>query len=159
MKGLLNWPLIIAAIVIVLRVALERLGAPGAVTNVLSVVALYLVVFPIYFAFRIASSGNERPYRTLLKTTALYAVLARAMVVPTYWLAYIYQWPEFRFSAAGGGVVGPDITPLSGFIVIPGLALVAWTVGSLVIGGGLGSAVIALKRRSGKKESAKFAVR
>ena len=36
------------------------------------------------------------------------AALARAMVIPTHWLAYMYQWPQPRFSIDQGGNVGPD---------------------------------------------------
>jgi hypothetical protein len=118
-KEILKWPLILAAIVVVARVILEQAGAPNAVNNLVSLVMLYLVICPLYFAFRLAKSDTQRPYRALLKTTVLYAVLARAMVIPTYWLAYIFQWPQARFSAANGGVVGPDVTPLSAYILVP----------------------------------------
>ena len=153
MQGMLKWPLIIAAAVVVLRVVLEQAGAPGAVTNAFSVVLLYLLICPIYFAVRIAKTGEARPYWTLIKKTALYAALARFMVVPTYWLAYIYQWPAPRFSKAMGGVVGEGITPLSAYILIPGMAVAAWIVGSIVIGGGVGSVIIGLLRRSMRSPS------
>jgi hypothetical protein len=147
MKGLLKWPLIIAAIVVVVRLALELAGAPGSVTNLFSVVVLYVIVFPMYFATKIANSGVARPYRTHIKTTALYAALARCIIIPTYWLAYIFQWPAPRFSTAMGGVVGPGVTPLFGFVVIPVGALLVWVIASVVVGGSIGSIVIALKRR------------
>ncbi|HYR92507.1 MAG TPA: hypothetical protein VE422_51160 [Terriglobia bacterium] len=151
MKGLMKWPLIIAAIVVVLRIVFERLGAPDTLNNILSVVVLYVFICPVYFAIRIATSGVPRPYLTLLKMTALYTALARAMVIPTYWLAYIYGWPEQRFSVAAGGVVGPGVTPLNGYILTPLVAGIMWILVSLVAGGGLGSIVIAVKRRSAKK--------
>ncbi len=151
MKGLLKWPLIAAAVVVVLRVVLERAGSPDSLNNIFSVVILYVLICPLYFAFRIANSETARPYLALLKTTALYAALARAMVIPTYWLAYIYSWQQPRFSAAQGGVVGPDVTPLTAYVVVPLLAAAAWIVFSVVAGGGLGSIVIAVKRRSAKK--------
>jgi hypothetical protein len=147
MKGLLKWPLIIAAVVVVLRVVLEQAQAPATITNLFSVVALYLIIGPIYFAIRIAGSGVAQPYRNQLKATALYATLARCMVIPTYWLAYIYQWPAPRFSVAQGGVVGPEVTPLTGFVLIPVVALILWVIGAVVIGGGIGSIIIALKRK------------
>jgi hypothetical protein len=153
-KGLLKWPLILAAVLVVSRTVLEQAGAPAALTNILSVVILYVFIAPLYFAFRIANSEAAKPYRTLLKTTALFTALARSMVIPTYWLAYIYQWPQPRFSVAGGGNVGPDVSPLMGYVGIPLGAAVAWILVSLVAGGGLGSIVIALKRRSSKKISA-----
>jgi hypothetical protein len=152
MKGILKWPLIIAAVVVVLRVVLERAGAPDSLNNVFSVVILYVLICPLYFAYRIATSGVAKPYLTLLKTTALYTALARSMVIPTYWLAYIYQWPQPRFSVIQGGVVGPDVTPLRAFVLIPLFAGIAWILVSLVVGGGLGSIVIAVNRvRAGGK--------
>ena len=154
MKNMLKWPLIIAAIVIVLRVVLEQAGAPDSVNNLFSVVVLYLVIFPIYSAIRIAKSGVARPYITLLKNTALYTALARSMVIPTYWLAYMYQWTAPRFSVALNGVVGPNVTPLYGYVLIPLAAAGAWIIASLVIGGGLGSMVIALNRRKTAKSAA-----
>jgi hypothetical protein len=148
MKGMLKWPLILAAAVVILRIVLEQAGAPGGVTNLLSVVMLYLLICPIYFALRIANSGMSHPYRTLIKNTALYATLARAMVVPTYWLAYIYQWTAPRFSRAQGGVVGEGITPISAYLLIPLSAMLLWIIASVIIGGGVGSAIIAFKRKS-----------
>ena len=151
MKGLLKGPLIIAAFLVVARVILERAGAPETVNNLFSVVVFYVLIAPLYFAFRIAKSGVERPYRTLLKTIALFTALARAMVIPTYWLAYAYSWPQLRFSVRGGGNVGPGVTPFMGYVGIPLVAAVVWILVSLVVGGGLGSILIALKRRSAKK--------
>jgi hypothetical protein len=154
MKGMLKWPLLLAAAVVVLRVILEQLEAPAAITNVLSVVVLYVIVIPIYFAIRIANSGIARPYRTQLKYTALYAALARCIVIPTYWLAYIFQWTAPRFSVDQGGVVGPGVTPLTGFVFVPLAALVVWVIASLIVGGGIGSLIIALKRKSSRAPAA-----
>ena len=154
MKGMLKWPLVIAAFLVVVRVVLERAGAPSAVNNMVSVVVFYVLIAPLYFANRIAKSDVEHPYRTLLKKTALFTALARAMVIPTYWLAYIYQWPEFRFSVAGGGNVGPGVTPFVGFVGIPLGAAIVWIIISLIVGGGLGSILISVRRKSAKKLSA-----
>ena len=91
-----------------------------------------------------------RPSRcsnTLFKKIALFTALARSMVIPTYWLAYHYQWTEFRFSVAAGGNVGPNVSPLMGYVGIPVGAAIAWILISLVVGGGLGSIVIKLKRK------------
>jgi hypothetical protein len=148
MKGMLKWPLIVAAVVIVVRVVLEQAGAPAALTNLLSVVALFLVICPVYFAVQIANSGAARPFRTLLMLVPAYAALVRLMLVPMYWLAYYFQWSSFRFSVQGGGNVGEGVTPLMAFIVIPLVQIAAWTVAAVVIGGGIGSIVLALKRRS-----------
>jgi len=151
LKGMLKWPLIIAGIAVVLRVVLEQLQAPAQLTNLVSVVVMYLLIFPIYFAIRIARSGVDHPYRQLLKSTALYATLARCLVIPTYWLAYIYQWNVPRFLVSQGGVVGPDVTPFRAYVGTPLVAGVAWVIGSLIIGGSLGSIVIAIIRRSASR--------
>jgi len=147
LKGMLKWPLVLAAIAVVLRVVLEQLQAPGLIANLVSVVALYLLICPMYFAFRIGGSGVASPYLQLLKSTALYAALARGFVIPTYWLAYIFQWQALRFSVHNGGVVGPDVTPLRAFVLVPLIAGIGWVIGSVVIGGGLGAIVVAIRRR------------
>ena len=147
MKGMLKGPLIIAAILVVGRIILEQAGAPGWLNNVFSVVILYILIAPLYFAFRIANSGIERPYRALFKNTALFTALARAMVIPTYWLAYYFQWTAPRFSVAMGGNVGPNVTPFLGYVGIPLGAAIVWILVSLVVGGGLGSIVIKMKRK------------
>src|SRR5439155_1986083 len=77
-KGILKWPLIVAAAVVVLRVVVEQSGAPNSVSNIISVVALHLVIVPLYFAIRIAKSGLMHPYVTQVKLVALYVVLTRA---------------------------------------------------------------------------------
>lgn len=151
MKGMLKWPLIIAAILVVGRIIIEQAGGPGWLANLFSVVILYVIIAPLFFAFRIANSGIEGPYRTLLKKTALFAALARSMVIPTYWLAYHFQWTAPRFSVAQGGNVGPNISPIVGYVVIPFVAAVVWILFSLLVGGGLGSLVIKIKRRAPAK--------
>jgi len=153
MKGILKWPLIIAAFLVVVRVILERAGAPEPVNNVFSVVVFYVLIAPLYFAFRIAGSGVAAPYKTLLKTTALFTALARSMVIPTYWLAYAYQWPQYRFSVGAGGNVGPGVSPFMGYAGIPLLAAAVWILISLIVGGGLGCILIAVKRKSARKAS------
>jgi hypothetical protein len=113
-KGLLKWPLLIAVIVVV-RVVAERAEALSWVSNGLSAAVLHLIIIPVYFAIRLGAPGVKRPYLMLLAAVATYAVVVRLMVIPTYWLAYIYQWPEGRFSTSNAGVVGEGITPLMGF--------------------------------------------
>ncbi len=144
--SLLKWPLVVAAIAVVLRIVLELSGAPGPLVNAVSVVVLYLLICPIYFAVRIAGSGDAHPYRTHFKTTALYTALCRGMIIPTYWLAYHFQWTAPRFQLDNGGVVGEGSTVFYAFW-FPFGAAVIWIVASLVIGGGIGSAIIAVKRR------------
>lgn len=143
MKGILKWPLIIAAVVVVLRVVVERAGASDSVANLLSVVALHFLIGPLYFAIRIALSGQSRPYSTLFKTIAMYVVLTRAMVLPTYWLARIYEWPQQRFF----GLFGPDVSDFRGYIAVPFVTAIIWIVSSVIVGGAVGSVVIAIIRR------------
>ena len=76
------------------------------------------------------------------------------MVIPTYWLAYMYQGPQYRFSVAGGGNVGPGVSPFMGYVGIPLVAAAVWILISLIVGGGLGSILIAVKRKSARKASA-----
>src|SRR4051812_33645704 len=157
MKGILKWPLIIAAFLVVARVVLEQSGAPDKINNLFSVVIFYVLVAPLFFAFRIANSNVASPYKTLLKTVASFTALARAMVIPTYWLAYIYRWPQPRFSVGGGGNVGPNVSPFVGLVAIPVVAAAIWILISLIVGGGLGSILIRVKR--GAKASQTVAVR
>jgi hypothetical protein len=147
LRGMLKWPLIIAGLAVVLRVVLEQLQVQVAASNLVSVVALHLVICPVYFAFRIGRSGVEHPYRLLLKSVTLYAVLARALIIPTYWLAYIYQWQVPRFLVTRGGVVGPDVSPFRAYVGVPLVLSLMWVIGSLVVGGILGSIVLAATRR------------
>src|SRR5262249_36682913 len=133
MKQLLKWPLIVAAVVVVLRIVLEQSGAPDSVSTIFSVVILYVLIAPLYFGSQIATRNVPRAYVALLKTTALFTALARTMVIPTYWLAYIFQWPQGRFSVGQGGVVGPGVTPMRGYVLIPLAAAAAWIVLSVIV--------------------------
>src|SRR5262249_20400596 len=134
MKGILKWPLIIAAVVIVLRVVVEQAGAPDAVSNLVSVVALHFVLAPLYFAIRIGASDQPSPYWTQIKLVGLYVVLVRLMVLPTYWLARIYGWQQPRFS----GLSGPDVSAFRGFIGVPVVTGIIWVVMSSISGAVLG---------------------
>ena len=139
MKGILKLPLIVAAVVTVARVVAEQMGAPDKVTNWISVVALYMLVFPIYFAVRIVRSDVAKPYLTHLKLTVLYAVFCRLMIAPTYWLAYLLNWQAGRFYGLAEG------TAFSAF-VNPFQLLVMWVAAATVIAGGMGFLIIALMR-------------
>lgn len=146
MEGLMRAPLVVAVLIVAARVASERAGAPDVVSNLISAAVLHTLIAPLYFAVKIGGSDVARPYLTLLRTTALYALLVRLMVVPTYWLAYFFQWPETRFRADQNGVVGPDVTPFAAFVWVPLLLTVSWTVGSVMVGGGLGSIAVLIRR-------------
>jgi hypothetical protein len=138
LKGILKWPLIITAIVVVLRVISERAGAPVIVSNLLSVVALHTLIVPIYVAVRLATGEVERPYLSLFKLILIYVLAARALILPTYWLARIFRWSDNRF----GGLA--DSTPFIGFIAIPFLTAAFWIVTSLVVGGAIGSLILTI---------------
>jgi len=140
MKGILKWPLVIAVVVIVARVVYERRGAPPQVTNWFSSVALILLL-PLYFAVRIAISGVSQPYLEQFKTTAFYAIIVRAMVLVVYWAAFIFKWEEPRF-----GGVSNNPSAFMGIVVVPGATALFWIIASLIVGGGLGSLIIALLR-------------
>ena len=142
MKGILKWPLIVAAIVVVLRVIVERAGGPPFLASALSVVALHTLLVPIYLAIRLAGSGIERPYAALFKLILIYAVWTRAMLIPVYWLARIYEWPEPRFY----GLFGPEVNAFVGFIGVPFVTAAFWIVTSVVVGGAIGSALLAFMR-------------
>jgi hypothetical protein len=149
-KGILKWPLIIAASVGVARVIVERSGAPESVSNLVSAVALHAVIIPIYLAVRIAKSGISRPYATLFKLVAIYVTLVRAMLLPPYWLAHIFGWGQTRFTG-----LGPEASFVEGIIAIPILTGVFWVLASVVFGGGLGSLIIALTRKTAVSQSAR----
>jgi hypothetical protein len=138
-KNILRWPLVVAAIVIVMRVIVERAGAPENVSNLFSVVALHLLVAPLYFAVRIGMGGVPRPYLTQLKLVTLFVLLTRAMVIPIYWLAHILDWQQQRF-----GGLAPGVSPFTAYIAIPFGTAGFWIVASIVVGTVLGSVVIAL---------------
>jgi hypothetical protein len=141
-KDFLKWPLMVAAIVIVARVIVERAGAPENVSNLFSAVALHLLIAPLYFAIRIAISGMPRPYLMQLKLVTLFVILTRAMVIPVYWLAHILGWQQQRF-----GGLAPGVSPFTAYIAIPFGTAGFWIVASIVVGTVLGSVVIALMSR------------
>src|SRR4051812_25851674 len=138
MKGMFKWPFAIAAFLVVARIVCEQRGMPETVNNLFSVVVLYVFIAPMYFALKIAKTDNPKPYAAELKSAALFTLLTRGLlVIPTYWLAYVYHWRAPRFSVAQGGVVGPGIEPLRAFVVTPLAALVVWILASVIIGGGI----------------------
>jgi hypothetical protein len=142
LKGILKLPLIVAAVVIVLRIVVERAGAPAIVANLFSVVALHTVLVPIYFAIILGKSGTPRPYPALFKLILAYVIATRAMLLVVYWLARIFGWQEARFAGLS------DSTPFIGFVAIPFLTAAFWVVASLVVGGAIGSAILKMNRRT-----------
>ena len=65
------------------------------------------------------------------------------MVIPVYWLGRIYEWPQPRFN----GLWGADVSPFMGYITVPFETAAFWIVASLILGGLLGSLLIAVWSR------------
>ena len=145
-KGMMKWPLIIAAVLLVLRIVLEQAGAPEVVNNVFGISWLYFIV-PLFFAYRISASSQERPFKTLFKKLVIFAAYTRVMILPTYMLAYRLQWQAPRFGIDGGGVVGEDVSPLTGYLGIPIRNALIWIVIATAVGMILGSVTLLIRRR------------
>ncbi len=145
-KSLIKLPLAIAIVVIVVRLILEQTGAPDSLIAVFGVTWLHLLV-PFYLAIRIAKSGAGKPFLTLLASLAVFTLAARILVAATYSLAYALSWEASRFQLAGGGVVGEEVTPLEGYLLIPLQNLVIAGAAVIAIGMILGSITLAILRR------------
>ena len=145
-NGMLKWPLLIAAGLVVVRVFSEQLGAPESINFVFGVVWLYFIV-PFYFVSAIVRNGNTRPYLDLLKSLFVFSLFTRLMVLPTYWLAYAFQWPAMRFRLDAGGVVGEGVTPLQGYLVYPLLNGLSWVPVAIILGMILGGTALYVRRR------------
>ncbi|MEE8586048.1 MAG: hypothetical protein V3T83_14485 [Acidobacteriota bacterium] len=135
-------PLILAAVIIVVRILLEENGAGSGVTFILGVSWLHLLV-PIYFALQIT---GDHPYKGLFKQVLIYSIFTRLMVMVTYMLAYQFNWSATRFGVAGGGGVGAD-SALSGLVLAPLTNLAFWIIAAVVVGMITGSITLAIRRR------------
>lgn len=153
MKTLLKWPLIVTFGVIVVRIVLEKSGAPQAINAIVGVVWLQLLV-PVYFGLVLANSTELPRFVTLAKLVVLYSLCTRMMVLASYSLAYAFQWSATRFSVEGGGVVGVGVTTLQGLLLTPASNQVFWVIGGVVMGMLLGSASLAARSRLGSARSA-----
>ena len=147
MNNLWRGCLFVTVGVIVVRIILEELGAPGWMSNILSVTALHLLV-PIYLGWTIAGQKAASPYKTLISNVALYTVFTRLFVFATYSLAYFVGLSALRFSVAGGGGVGAD-SALQGALVIPGLAFIGVSIIGIIIGSILGSIAVLIRSKTG----------
>ena len=136
MKGILKLPLLLAAVVAVLRVVVERTWGAGWLASGLSVVALHTLLVPIYLGIRLA--GSARPYASLFKLVTVYAVATRAMLLPIYWMARVFGWTESRFAGLS------DSPPLIGWVAVPLLTAAFWIVGSMIVGTAIGSLVLTI---------------
>ncbi len=143
-------PLILTLVVIVVRILLEEMGAPGAISNIFSVAWLAFLI-PIYFAVGMAASDEAHPYKALIKLIVFYGVGVRLMVAVSYSLAYLFQWSAPRFSGGGGG---EEVTALQGLLLTPAFNLLPGLI--MAIGSGLlvGPATLAIRRKMLKSEVA-----
>ncbi len=145
MKPLIKTPLILAAVIIVARLALEGVGAPGVITTIVGVTWLHFLV-PIYLGVRIAGAGGSSPFKDLFMAVFFFTLYTRLMVFVTYALAYPLGWSASRFSVEGGGGVGSD-SALSGMLIIPLGNLLLAVVVFPIIGMILGSITLLIKRK------------
>ncbi len=150
-KCFLKWPLIITAVIVVLRVVVELAGAPYTMASVFNVAQLHIIA-PFYFGLAIATTVGTGRFKVLFRNVFLYSVSTRLMVAATYSLAYAFQWTAPRFSTAAVGVVGEGVTPFNGYIWIPIKYAGIWTLMGIVIGMIIGG--IILLTHSPKKEIA-----
>lgn len=146
MWKLLKAPLMIAAVLLVLRIVLEQAGAPRTVNNIFGVTWLFFLV-PVYFALALTRRPEPHPYKQLFKHVLLFGLITRLMIWPTYSLAYLLRWEAPRFQLEQGGVVGEGVGTLEGVLLIP-LRNTAIGVGfALLVGMVVGSALIVARRR------------
>jgi hypothetical protein len=138
---------IVAAVVVVLRIILEQVGAPGKLNMVFGVAWLYFLL-PICFALRIASRKEGSPYKGLLKDVLLFGVYTRLMVMITYMIAYFLRWNAPRFTVGQGGNVGENVSLLKGVLIIPVTNAAIWVVFATVVGMIIGGITLAIARKS-----------
>jgi hypothetical protein len=149
-RSVMKIGVIIAAILIVVRIALEQAGAPESINNIFGVAWLYFV-FPIFFAWSVAARCETGRYKALLKDVLLFAVYTRVMVMVTYALAYFLRWRAPRFSSAMGGTVGENVSLLSGVVIIPVRNALIWVLAATIIGMIIGSVILLIKRKKPAK--------
>jgi len=142
-SGILKWPLIVAAIVVVVRVIFERMGVPEPINNLLSIAAMHTLIVPVYIAIQLGRRNAERPFFSLFLQIAVFVVVTRIMVLPTYWAGRIFHWTNSRFN----GTWGPGVDAFRGFVGVPLVTAAIWVVISIVVGGTLGSIVLAVTRK------------
>jgi hypothetical protein len=147
--SILKYGLLIAAIIIVVRIVLELLGAPSRVNAVFGVAWLYLLL-PIVFAFVITRTGASSPFKLLFINLLMFAIYTRIMVWITYMLAYSFRWQAPRFSMAQGGNVGEGVSVLKGILLIPTRNALIWVVFAEIVGMIIGGIIILLRKATHK---------
>jgi hypothetical protein len=142
----MRWGVLIAATVIVVRIALEQTGVPESICLIFGVAWLYFI-FPVLFAVGIRVRHDATPYKRLLKDIFLFLIYTRVMVMLTYMLAYVFNWNAPRFAYPGGNV-GENVSVLSGILLIPLRNLLIWVVMAGIIGIIIGSITLLLTRKA-----------
>ena len=143
---IMRWGLIIAAAIIVVRIALEQAGVPDAINNIFGVAWLYFV-FPVLFALSIRTRNDASPYKSLLKDILLFAAYTRVMVMVTYMVAYVFKWNAARFAYPAGGV-GENVGVWTGILLIPLRNVLIWIVMATIVGMIIGTITLLLKRKA-----------
>jgi hypothetical protein len=142
----MNAGLTVAAILIVIRILLEQIGAPFLVASVFGVVWLYFIM-PAVFAVVIKNNGHARAFGRLMKNILLFAVYTRIMVAITYVAAHFMNWPAGRFAASQGGTVGPEVQSSQKLLLIITRNATIWIVMAAIIGMVVGSISLYVKGR------------
>jgi hypothetical protein len=140
---IVKWGTIVAAIIIIVRIALEQAGAPETVNSIFGVAWLYFIL-PVLFALSIRMKAYAGPYWILLKDVLLFAVYTRVMVMITYMLAYVFKWKAPRFSSIMGG----NIDAFRGLIFVLLRNVAMWVIMAVIVGMIVGSATLLLKRKA-----------
>ena len=148
----MRWGLILAAVVIVLRIALEQAGAPEKLSFFCGVAWLFFI-FPVLFALSIRAHNVAGPFKSLLKDVFLFVLCTRVMVMITYMLAYVFSWKASRF-AFPAGTVGENVSVWAGMFFIPLRLLFIWIVMATILGMIIGSITLLLKRKGSSPEAA-----
>ena len=138
---------IIAAVILIARIALEQAGAPESVNSIFGVVWLYLVL-PVFFAVHLTKASVASPFKAVIKDSALFGLYTRLMIMVIYMVAYELRWTSPRFMLNQGGNIGPDVSFLVGFIFIPVRNVFIWVVVAVVAGTITGGATLLLRKRT-----------
>jgi hypothetical protein len=138
---------IIAAMILLIRIMLEQVGAPEMVNNIFGVAWLYIIV-PVLFAVSIRARECSNPYKVLLKDVLLFGVYTRLMVMITYMLAYFFRWNAPRFALSRGGNVGENVGTFMGVLIIPVRNALIWIVMVTILGMIIGSVTLLLKHKA-----------
>ena len=146
-KGMMKWPLIIAAVLLVLRIVLEQAGAPEVVNNVFGISWLYFIV-PLFFCVPHQRKQPGASFQNAFQEARdLCGVHAGDDPADVYARLPASVAGTSRFGIDGGGVVGEDVSPLTGYLGIPVRNALIWIVIATAVGMILGSVTLLMRRR------------